>query len=529
LLNNFFLLKEISKFLNKEISGFSVEEIFTQEKDKLVIKLTEKETSINKFIEFSCEDKNPYLLLRDNYKKAKKNVMNLLESIYGCEISGVDIFNNDRIVKLDLSNNISAYFLFIKSKNNFLFVTDGVISDSFKGKKELAGKRIEDVTAKKDDIPKKETETKKSYYRSKYRHYGDLIFKEIIYVTGKSGNEGIDNETGKVLDEKIKDIDVMLENPEYLLYNISGDFNSSLIRLSHLNDCEVIKYHSVNELVQGYLKIYYNKSVDVDLRKNVLVKKENQRRSSEKKMNSLNQQMEFTKNSGQFKAYGDLILSNIHLIKKGDEELELDGEGFTEKTKITLKRNLSPSENASLYYEKYKKQKNSVDLLNEKIIKLQKEIDLQKKEIEELKNSENIKLLKMTEKEFNREDETSRFRKFRLDEKFEVWVGKDSASNDLLTTRYSTQNDLWFHVRGASGSHTVLKISDKKNPPDKKIISQAASIAAYYSKARNASNVPVAYCEKKYVKKKKGFKEGSVVMEREKVIFVKPGLPENLT
>jgi predicted ribosome quality control (RQC) complex YloA/Tae2 family protein len=73
-----------------------------------------------------------------------------------------------------------------------------------------------------------------------------------------------------------------------------------------------------------------------------------------------------------------------------------------------------------------------------------------------------------------------------------------------------------------------LKVSDKKNPPDKKNIETAASIAAYYSKARNASNVPVAYCERKYVKKKKGFKEGSVIMEREKVIFVKPGLPENL-
>jgi predicted ribosome quality control (RQC) complex YloA/Tae2 family protein len=126
-----------------------------------------------------------------------------------------------------------------------------------------------------------------------------------------------------------------------------------------------------------------------------------------------------------------------------------------------------------------------------------------------------------------RQDETSRFRKFVLNEKFEVWVGKDSISNDLLTTKHTAQNDLWFHVRGASGSHTVLKVHNKKESIDKKIIETAASIAAYYSKARNASHVPVAYCEKKFVKKKKGMKAGSVIMEREKVIFVKPGLPED--
>ena len=167
-------------------------------------------------------------------------------------------------------------------------------------------------------------------------------------------------------------------------------------------------------------------------------------------------------------------------------------------------------------------------MLNDKIKKQKNEIELLKKEIEDIKNNKDLKSLRTMEKEYVKTDESDRFRKFVVGEKYEVWVGKDSASNDLLTTRYSAQNDLWFHVRGASGSHTVLKVSDKKSPPDKKVIETAASIAAYYSKARNASNVPVAYCEKKYVKKRKGFKEGSVIMEREKVIFVKPGLPENL-
>ena len=117
------------------------------------------------------------------------------------------------------------------------------------------------------------------------------------------------------------------------------------------------------------------------------------------------------------------------------------------------------------------------------------------------------------------------FRKFILDDNFQVWVGKNSRANDLLTFKYANQNDLWFHIRGFSGSHTILKKFSKDLEYPKYVIKTAASIAAYYSKARNSGTIPVAYTERKYVKKGKGFREGSVIMEREKVVFVKPGLP----
>jgi predicted ribosome quality control (RQC) complex YloA/Tae2 family protein len=89
--------------------------------------------------------------------------------------------------------------------------------------------------------------------------------------------------------------------------------------------------------------------------------------------------------------------------------------------------------------------------------------------------------------------------------------------------KYAKPNDLWFHVRGAGGSHTILRVGH--TPPPKEAIRQAASIAAYYSRMRRAGNVPVAYCERKFVRKPKGLKEGAVVMERESVVFVKPLLP----
>ena len=121
--------------------------------------------------------------------------------------------------------------------------------------------------------------------------------------------------------------------------------------------------------------------------------------------------------------------------------------------------------------------------------------------------------------------ELSRFRIYKLADGFEVWVGKDSAANDLLTMKYSKQNDLWFHVRGAAGSHTVLKLPENYDTIPKEHIKSAAAIAAFYSKAKNARNVNVAYTEAKNVQKYKGAKSGSVVIKNEKVVKVNPEIP----
>lgn len=118
------------------------------------------------------------------------------------------------------------------------------------------------------------------------------------------------------------------------------------------------------------------------------------------------------------------------------------------------------------------------------------------------------------------------FRIFTINNGFEVWVGKHSEANDLLSFKYTKQNDLWFHVRGTSGSHTILKIPDDfEGAITKEYIKTAAEICAFYSKAKNAKSVSVAYTEVKNIQKYKGAKSGSVVIKSEKVIKVNPGIP----
>lgn len=107
---------------------------------------------------------------------------------------------------------------------------------------------------------------------------------------------------------------------------------------------------------------------------------------------------------------------------------------------------------------------------------------------------------------------------------FEALAGKTDADNDLLSLKIAQPNDLWFHVNGMPGSHVILRHPDGEKP-DNATIKQAAAIAAWHSKARNAGTVPVNCTEAKHVGKPRGAKPGSVTIKRQKTIKVRPALP----
>ena len=83
----------------------------------------------------------------------------------------------------------------------------------------------------------------------------------------------------------------------------------------------------------------------------------------------------------------------------------------------------------------------------------------------------------------------------------------------------------WFHARGSSGSHVVLKAGTGKGQPSKRAIEQAASLAAYYRKMKNSQTAPVAMTQRKYVRKPRRAPAGKVTLDREKLLFVEPKLP----
>lgn len=126
----------------------------------------------------------------------------------------------------------------------------------------------------------------------------------------------------------------------------------------------------------------------------------------------------------------------------------------------------------------------------------------------------------------SRAGKTPKCLEYRLDEDWLALAGRSDADNDLLSLKVARANDLWFHVRGVPGSHVILKGPADREPPPS-IIKQAAAIAAWHSKARNAGIVPVACTQAKYVSKPRGAKAGTVSIRKEKIIKVRPALPDH--
>lgn len=521
---DYFTLKEISKFSNINLTGAIIKDIFSQDKDKIVFTFQKKDSS-KLSMEFSCLTEFPYIQIKGEFKRSKKNSISLISEIVEKTVEGVNLYNNDRVISINLSGQSAILVSMIPSRYNALLIKDDIIINSFKNSNILIDSGINNFFRTKKTELKKEVKTYKDYLRHKNPIINNYYISEICFRSNINENETIVEDKLRIIDCEVEKIYQELKNPKFLKYYNNENSIHSLIELkSNLFNKE--EYDSIISLINSLISENLH-NISLSKKKDEILRNQKQKLNLlGKKISSIDTNIEHNTQSSKYKEYGNTIISNLSKIKKGETELHYNVEN--EKMVIKLKRELTPQQNAEYYYKKYKKQRNSIEELKKKKEILSKEYEKREKEFIEIFESKNIKVIKSMHKDQqnkNEEIERKHFRKFILNENFQVWVGKDSYSNDLLTMRYSSPNDLWFHVRGATGSHTVLKINNKTSIPDKEIIKVAASIAAYYSKARNASNVPVAYCERKYVKKTKGLKQGSVIMGKEKVLNIKPGIP----
>jgi predicted ribosome quality control (RQC) complex YloA/Tae2 family protein len=244
-----------------------------------------------------------------------------------------------------------------------------------------------------------------------------------------------------------------------------------------------------------------------------------------------------------YKKYAELIMANLDGIRKGDKAAMLPDlhEGGDTVVKIPLKPDLNPQRNAQRYFKMARKSGRRAELAREKLEAARGRLTTLESIAEELRNLTDARRLTEIEervlfaagaaaKEKPPEDEKAarlgiRPRRYEIAGGWTVLVGRTASENDTLTHRYAAPSDLWFHARQAQGAHVVLRREKGKTQPPKQVILEAASIAAYYSKARTSTHVPVSYTEKRYVKKVRKGPPGMAAMLREKVLFVDPKLP----
>ena len=248
------------------------------------------------------------------------------------------------------------------------------------------------------------------------------------------------------------------------------------------------------------------------------------------KLAKLEQELENSYNSDEYRIIGDLIYSNLHLIKKGMIQVVLDNYYDNTKMTVVLDPRLDGKGNGQKYYNKYQKAKNSKDHLLEQIELTKSEIDyfdsvktlldhasyVDALEIKE--ELESLGYLKVRSKQNNKKNKRPQFTTHFTKDGIEINIGKNNLQNDYLTFKYASRFDHWFHVKDIPGSHIIVH-SDE---PDEYTIRLGANLAAYYSKARNSSSVPVNYTLVKNLKKPGGSKPGQVILSTYKTIYIDP-------
>ncbi len=240
----------------------------------------------------------------------------------------------------------------------------------------------------------------------------------------------------------------------------------------------------------------------------------------------------------QLRAYGDILTANYPKLKKGMREVEaLDfQQDPPAPILIPLDEALDPSGNVQRYFTKYKKAKRGLEFTSQRIGQTEQEIaylesvlfqteeaedpeelDAIRKELEE----EKIIIASKRQKSGKEKKEMSLpVRRFRASEGLEIFCGKHNIGNDYLLRHLARDNDLWFHVQGLAGSHVLLKFG--RGEPKYESILEAATVAAYYSRGRGSTRLPVDYTEVKNLRRPKGAKPGMVTYFHQKTVMVKP-------
>ena len=273
------------------------------------------------------------------------------------------------------------------------------------------------------------------------------------------------------------------------------------------------------------------KSVQTSLSKALLKKKK------------LSEDLLTAENSDKYRLYGELLTANLHLIKPGDRKVTVTNYYDGSEITIPLDEKTSASANSQRYFKKYSKARTAIHEKQTQLEDNEKDIQYLESVIQNIEAADNVPLLDSIRDELEQTGYVRRRQKaaqrkkkgtgpeplkYTLSDGTQVLVGRNNIENDWLTMKFASKTDVWMHTKDIPGSHVIVRLDDGRNVNDlpAELIYEAASIAAYHSKAGSGDNVPVDYVPVRYVKKPNGSKPGMVIFTHNQTVYVKPQLPK---
>ncbi|HGF7892731.1 TPA: fibronectin-binding protein EfbA [Enterococcus faecium] len=293
----------------------------------------------------------------------------------------------------------------------------------------------------------------------------------------------------------------------------------------------VTTYPTLSQLLDSY----YHEKAEKDRAKQqggeLIRKIENELKRNKNKLKKREQTLKESENAENYRRDGELLTTFLTQVPRGAKEVVLPNyyEG-DRPIKIALDPALTPNQNAQKYFHRYQKLKNAVKLIGEQIQEAKDEIQYLESVLSQLEiagpmDIEAIKeeltaegyLKKKTQKKQKKKKPSQPDQYFSSDGTL-ILVGKNNLQNDQLTMKTAKKTDYWLHAKNIPGSHVIIK-SDQ---PSDETITEAAELAAYFSKYRYSAQVPVDLVQVKHIRKPNGAKPGYVIYENQKTVIVTP-------
>lgn len=370
--------------------------------------------------------------------------------------------------------------------------------------------------------------------------FSPLICREIAFAV--SGNTDIRlNELNgyhkKMLLENLKNAAQSIKSgvPQ-IIFSSGKPIEFSYTPITQYGKAEIIKYESFSELLDVYYAASSNAERVAHAASDILKRITNAFTRAEKRKNQRISDLKKTESREQLRLYGELIKANIYAISPGDRFALVENyyDENLSKVKIPLDTALSPAANAAKYFKNYKKACTASQTLEGLIENDEKEIEYLDSVLDCLSRAETLSDISEIRQElaaagYIKSQKNGASKKalsapleFTSPSGYKISVGKNNRQNDELTLHLSDKNDMWFHIKDSSGSHTVIHCAG--NALTNEDIIFAARKAAEHSKAKLSSNVAVDYTKIKFVKKPSGAKPGMVIYSKNETVYVTPDI-----
>ena len=558
----------LAKELNERLQTGQIQKLYQIDKTTLLFKVRALNEDQNLIITVGATPAM-YLSqpLQDLPKEPSSLCMFLRKHIEGSRIVKVEQINGDRIMciqtdKLEMDGSITSTYIYIElmgKYSNCIFVQDGIILESLihvsplMNRERIISPKIQydlppnanrvslmdfDNNEIKNLLTSFGNGSVQQSIRAIFNGFGKPLLDELLYISKLSGEEIITDLDTSQLDTLAKalyDLKVKLENSKGL-FTLVNDNNKKAYTSILLHNYKVLKeYNTISEALEESIhntKAIYTADKELEKILTAAIKKEEGRHQK------IKDELEDTKKMETYKLYGDLLMINAHLQVQYEPSIELQNLLSEENEILTipLKPNLTIVENAQWYYKLYTKLKNrmvsgefQLNASTTKLAYLQSilysiSLATTRESLEEIrKECMDAGIIKKSKKPLSYKLGKSNYIHLTIDEG-EIFIGRNNQQNEYLTHRFAKPTDIWFHTQDIQGSHLILRLNVE---PDDMILSKVAQYAAYFSKARDTSKVPVDYTYIKNIKKPPGSPLGFVIFNPHQTMIVEPKKPEN--